>query len=718
MLPELVKAVSDLDWTLPTDIQAESIPLILGGGDVLMAAETGSGKTGAFCLPVLQIVYETLREKSVSGGKAAAAVRPQAKMSVSDRDPLFAIAPDGLLCQARDEGGWQGARANLGAVRGKHYFEAEVTDEGLCRVGWSTASAALELGVDKNGFGFGGTGRKSFAKQFDPYGEPFGLHDIIGCSLDLDERTVAWSKNGKHLGVAFTIPDTLSHCAFYPATTLKNAELKFNFGDQPFRFPPPAPIKGLAQQPDENIQVSGGSAAAKPRQGGTPLALIIEPSLELAQQTAAQIDLFKKYLPAPGVRSAVLIGGEAAKDQVRVLQQGVDVVVGTPGRLDDLVSSGKLDLSAVRFFVLDEVDGLLSQGHRGMIEKFYGILPKEIGGRRLQLIVCSATLRSREVEALAEKIMYHPTWVDLKGQDSVPSTVHQVVCMVDPLRDSWWQTPPYSTPTDGVHARESLKGRSQEALSQAVKVLKYKYLLAAIEHFKMDQALIFCRTRIECDNLERFLNERGGGARSMTNALSCVCVHSDRSVQERRDNLQAFKDGEARFLICTDVAARGIDIRGLPYVINMTLPPSEEKENYVHRIGRVGRADRMGLAISLVATVREKVWYHKCANRGRGCENTNLVDKGGCCIWYDETQYLSDIERHLGETVGVVDESFNVPVSEYDGVVTYGEKRGTNTGFAFESHAALLAPSVMHLAELEHTAQSMFLTSHKWKSGK
>merc|ERR1712070_878841 len=110
----------------------------------------------------------------------------------------------------------------------------------------------------------------------------------------------------------------------------------------------------------------------------------------------------------------------------------------------------------------------------------------------------------------------------------------------------------------------------------------------------------------------------------MVNAYSCACVHSDR--KDRNQNLQAFKNGELRFLICTDVVARGIDIRGVPYVINVTLP--DEKEYYVHRIGRVGRAERMGLAISLVSTVKEKVWYHKCKNRGGlGCTNTRLVDQ-------------------------------------------------------------------------------------------
>jgi len=153
-----------------------------------------------------------------------------------------------------------------------------------------------------------------------------------------------------------------------------------------------------------------------------------------------------------------------------------------------------------------------------------------------------------------------------------------------------------------------------------------------------------------------------------------VCLHGDRKPKERSANLDAFKNKQVRFLICTDVAARGIDVKGVPYIINVTLP--DEKSNYVHRIGRVGRAERMGLAISLVAAVPEKVWYHGewCPSRGRGCSNTNLTDRKGCCIWYNEPQYLSDIEEHLGVTIQQVDTHIKVEPDEFDGKVVYGQK--------------------------------------------
>ncbi|GFR65848.1 ATP-dependent RNA helicase DDX1 [Elysia marginata] len=123
-----------------------------------------------------------------------------------------------------------------------------------------------------------------------------------------------------------------------------------------------------------------------------------------------------------------------------------------------------------------------------------------------------------------------------------------------------------------------------ETYSEAVKILKGEYVVAALEQHKMDVALIFCRTKVDCDNLEKYLQQSGGGK------YSCVCLHGDRKPQERKANLEKFKRREVKYLICTDVAARGIDITGLPYVINVTLP--DEKQNYIHRIGRVGRAER------------------------------------------------------------------------------------------------------------------------------
>nr|XP_045611031.1 ATP-dependent RNA helicase Ddx1-like isoform X2 [Procambarus clarkii] len=504
VLPEIAKAVEEMDWTLPTDVQNEAVPLILGGGDVLMAAETGSGKTGAFCLPILQIVWESLKDIQLSKtSKVTKEISPLWLMSFFDRDAGMAVTPDGLRCQSRDPKTWQGARCTKGVTgKGKYYYEAVVSDEGLCRVGWATPQAALDLGTCKSGFGFGGTGKKSNCKQFDDYGESFGLRDVIGCYLNLDAMEMHYSKNGTDLGKAFTLRSEFKNAVFHPAVVLKNAEMSFNFGATEFKHPPKAGYVAVSQASKDctvSSGVKGGGDKPQKLQNNAPHAVIIEermPSRELAKQTLKQVQMFRKHLDNPVVRDLVG-GGIPVKEQIAALNAGVDIVCGTPGRLEDLINTGQLSLQSCKFFVLDEADGLLKQGHERLINNIYNSIPKITSeGKRLQMVVCSATLHSFEVKRMAEE---------------------------GPI-------------TEAIHIR--------------------------------------------------------------------VCLHGDRKPNERKANLQKFKDGGLKFLICTDVAARGIDVGGLPFIVNVTLP--DEKSNYVHRIGRVGRAERMGLAISLVAAVPEK----------------------------------------------------------------------------------------------------------------
>jgi len=718
VMPEIGKAVEEMDWLLPTDVQSEAIPLILGGGDVLMAAETGSGKTGAFCLPILQITWESLKDlqdgkKGVSADSAAA-VSEKWGMSFFDRGPALAVSPDGLRCQSREQREWHGARAVKGVTgRGKYYYEATVTDEGLCRVGFSTDQASLDLGTCRFGFGFGGTGKKSNNKQFDSYGRAFGKADVIGCYLDLDSLEIYFTINGEDHGKAFSINGQLKSHQFFPSVVLKNAEMLFNFGDTAFKYKPVdgfVAFNAAAKGDVVNNIKTGAGVEQRKIVNNAPQAIIIEPSRELAEQTLKQIQLFKKHLSAPAVKELLVVGGVNVKDQISALNSGVDIVVATPGRLEDLISTGQLSLKQCRFFVLDEADGLLKQGYEGFINRVHGQIPKVTSdGRRLQMVVCSATLHAFEVKKMAEKLMYFPTWVDLKGQDAVPETVHHVVVPVDPRTDKGWSNYKQAVQTDGVHAADRVGPgvNSPENFSEAVKAMKAEYCVRAIKEHKMDYGLVFCRTKLDCDNMERYFNSVGGGWKNNTQ-LSCVCLHGDRKPQERKANLEKFKAKQVKFLICTDVAARGIDVGGLPFMINVTLP--DEKSNYVHRIGRVGRAERMGLAISLVAAVPEKVWYHGqwCPSRGNNCSNTRLTDQKGCCIWYNEPQYLADIEEHLGVTIQQADTDMKVAANEFDGKVVYGQKKKAE-GSGYTGHRSQLASTVALLSQLETQAQDLFL---------
>ncbi|KAA3675868.1 ATP-dependent RNA helicase DDX1 [Paragonimus westermani] len=590
----------------------------------------------------------------------------------------MAIDANGLLCQSRDPGGWHGARATLGVKNtGRYYYEAAITDEGLCRVGWSTLRAAHDVGTDAESFGFGGTGKMSHRRQFDSYGESFGIGDVIGCFLDLENMSIYWSKNGKVFPKAYDVPGAMRSIGLFPSVCLKNAEIKFNFGDTAFSHTPPKGWLAVNAAEAGNVAVSTFTGSSSVSQfvpkPNAPLALIMElivlqfsyiysrypfghvkPSRELAEQTCDQIKKFKRYLKDPCPRELLIIGGANSKQQLDALHSGVsfcvklcflvlfhnlqlrgvillgshwpatnfenasvDIVVATPGRLDDLISTGTLSLSNCRFFILDECDGLLSAGYGDMITRLHGQIPKVTpDGGRLQMVVCSATLHSFEVKKLANKLMHFPVWIDLKGQDSVPETVHHVICLVDPHADQSWkqlmQQPHGHIHTDGVHMKDGchVNNPSAETLSEAVKLLKGEYVIRAIQQQQMDRALIFCRTKLDCDNLEQYFVSKGGGKCNVFNCLTyplccsgCIIVivfnfdgfymkvlveetrnsaaYAFTVIEIRLNGKPIFKNsrltghlhrvrlnpdnGDVRFLICTDVAARGIDIAGLPY---------------------------------------------------------------------------------------------------------------------------------------------------------
>ncbi|BDA42848.1 ATP-dependent RNA helicase DDX1 [Coccomyxa sp. Obi] len=738
VMPELIKGIEEMDWLLPTPVQAEAVPLILGGGDVMVAAETGSGKTGAFALPILQVVHETVTaRRQERGTSAASSDAPKASSadctwSMEDRDVVFNVSENGLSCSSMTKG-WAGGRATVGATAGRLYFEVTLENDGLCRAGWASRAAAFEIGRDKRSFGFGSTAKKSHGGAFADYGKPFGKGDTVGCLLDLTRNQISYTLNGASMGVAFEVPAQMHGQPLHPAVTLKGAKISTCFGGTraKFRYGPPAGFTGIADAPNSHLTTAAmeeqGNAAGGVR---TPSALILEPSRDLAQQTHDAINSLKRHLTTPALQSVLLVGGTQPKEAARQLERGADIVTGTPGRIMDFVESGKLVLTGVKFFVLDEADRLLDTGNQDTIMKLFGRFPKAGQGvARLQVLMFSATLHSDEVKDIASRICQDPSLVDLKGREAVPDTVDHVLVAVDPKADrSWLQSSP-EVPSDNVHAldRTGTSVDTPENWSAAIKRLKPRVLQRLIDAYKMEQCLIFCRTNFDCDNLEKFLNSLGGGRggrwagrreSGKENPYSCCVLAGARSTDQRRDALQAFKHGEVRFLICTDVAARGIDISGLPYVINLTLP--DRAEDYIHRVGRVGRAEKLGLAISLVSTVREKVWY--CSKKGyRPWERPTQKDvetneQGGHTIWYDEPQLLEDIEARLRQKIASVNPDLSLPkdiaarISAAPGSAAYGQHKGGDTASKdIMEHVEALKPAVAELARLETLAQSFYL---------
>ncbi len=715
-------------YSLPTDIQAEVVPLILGGGDVLAAAETGSGKTGAFCLPVVQIVHERLRGQV--GRSHVEEKIDSCVMSMQHRSSIVAISDDGLQCQARSDKEWGGCRAT-GCMkgRGRSYYEIVVEDEGLCRVGWATQHASLDLGTDAEGFGYGGTGKKSHGKKFEDYGERFGMNDVIGCWIDLESKCLGFTKNGIDLGKAYDIPKALWQVPLFPSVSLKNAQIQFRFEESTFPKGFKEGFSPLARVCEFEHGARGDSGQEQKK---GPLALVLEPVRDLAQQTKDVMETFASTLSSPNVPVSLVIGGESVAAQLKEIDAGAAIIVGTPGRIFDLVKQNKLDVSGVKFFVLDEADALLEAGHREVILSLFRRLGASGSGiDRLQVLLFSATLHSPMVTKLSQELCQNAAFVDLKGMNALPDAVDHVLVMADPEEDRTWLQSSPNVWTDRIHDCEpplSPTSTGSESWSHAVKVLKPRLLQRILDSLDVSQALIFCRTNFDCENLEKFFHEldkgdamespEKGDKRKRCTKYSCAVLAGAKSMGERRAALDAFKEGTVKYLIATDVAARGIDVSGLPFVINMTLP--DKCEDYVHRSGRVGRAENPGLCVSIISNVSEKVWF--CRKKGLKPwlnptkENTS-AKKGGHGVWIQEKLLLRDIEERLGAPIVSLQSDMTLPSSLAGSIYGKGGTRQTDEAdpIAQEVAARVEASrdSVKRLAELEHEAQMTYFSLQK-----
>ena len=769
--------------SLPTDIQAEAVPLILGGGDVLAAAETGSGKTGAFALPVLQLVAEA----RAAGGSAAAAAAgaagrgpgaagapaaapAAARMSEADRDGLLSVSPDGLAVQARAEAAWAGGRAGVGvlpASRARAWWVATPADDGLARVGAALGGASFDLGSDAGGWGYGGTGRKAHGGEFVPYGGAWGRGDAVGVALDCSSTppTLSFFRGGAALGPAFTLAGAPPDVPLFPAVYLKNAELGLRFAG-PADEPPPG-FRWLDALPPAAKATTApaaatSAAAAAARPPSLPIALVLEPTRDLAEQAAEAFVRLAARLPS--IRILCTAGGSPAGPQKAALASGAaDVVVGTLGRVQELVATGALSLAGIRVVVLDEADRLVEDGAgRHGVAGLVGSCPKGgAGAARLQVLLFSATLHAPAVVRTAAALCANPIHVDLKGGGGpgapipLPEGVDHCLVRVDPRADrSWLQAAPV-VPTDGVHAPDAGPGGapllspdadSPEAWSEAVKRLKPRLVARLADALEMGQALLFVRTNHDAACLQAFFDglappgvppcagRRPEGAPPPPGApphpYSSAVLGGASAMEDRRSALAAFKAGGVRFLIATDVAARGLDVAGLPFVIQVTLPDPDRPEEYVHRIGRVGRAGARGLAVSLLSTVPEKVWFVTrkgyrpwAVPGGVKAADTRPAEDGGHTVWLDEGEALAAIQARLG---GVEVPEMGPDLSLPWGPGAGGGGKGGGAGYggpagpaavaaaaAEEEQKARLAalrPAVERLAALETESQRAYFS--------
>ena len=295
------------------------------------------------------------------------------------------------------------------------------------------------------------------------------------------------------------------------------------------------------------LQLLSGGEAAK---ANSVRALVLTPTRELAAQVAESVTTYGTYL---SLRSAVVFGGVKINPQMKQLRGGVDVLVATPGRLLDLYNQNAIKFSQLELLVLDEADRMLDMGFIRDIRKILALLPK-----RRQNLMFSATF-SNDIRRLAGGILHDPVQIEVSPRNAAAKTVKQSVFEVD-------------------------KSRKAALLS---------YLVG---HNNWSQVLVFTRTKHGANRLCQKL-ERDG--------IVAAAIHGNKSQGARTRALTQFKAGKVRVLVATDIAARGIDIDQLPHVINFELP--NVAEDYVHRIGRTGRAGAEGEAISLVSADEAKL---------------------------------------------------------------------------------------------------------------
>ncbi len=271
--------------------------------------------------------------------------------------------------------------------------------------------------------------------------------------------------------------------------------------------------------------------------------LVVAPTRELALQIDENIRIYAKYLP---LTVATVFGGVGEKPQIRALRSATDVIIACPGRLLDLMGRRNGDFSALQFLVLDEADRMLDMGFLPDIRRIVQQLPKQ-----RQTLLFSATLSS-EIEALTHDFQHAPKRVQIGRRSNPAETVTQLI---------------YEVP----------------------KHLKSALLLHLLRDPQMDMVLVFSRMKHGADRIARSLEQKG---------ILTATLHSNRSQNQRLKALKDFKSGAVRVLVATDIAARGIDVDGISHVVNYDFPM--HSEDYVHRIGRTGRAHAVGDAISFV----------------------------------------------------------------------------------------------------------------------
>ena len=289
-----------------------------------------------------------------------------------------------------------------------------------------------------------------------------------------------------------------------------------------------------------------------------PRSLVLAPTRELAAQVAENFETYAKHTK---LAMALLIGGVSFKDQDRLIDRGVDVLIATPGRLLDHFERGKLMLTGVQIMVVDEADRMLDMGFIPDIERIFKLTPFT-----RQTLFFSATM-SPEITRITQEFLHNPVRVEVARQATTSETITQAVCVFKPSR------------------KDKTAAEKREILRKIMRS----------EGDKLTNGIVFCNRKVDVDIVAKSLKQHG---------FDAAAIHGDLEQSVRTRTLNAFREGGLKLLIASDVAARGLDVPSVSHVFNFDIPT--HPEDYVHRIGRTGRAGRAGNAFTLCPVSDEK----------------------------------------------------------------------------------------------------------------
>jgi ATP-dependent RNA helicase RhlE len=502
----ILRGIDALGFTTPTPVQEQAIPLVLAGRDVIASAQTGTGKTAAFALPILQLIApysRAAREEQDRLASAADVVEPQVDAQAISDDAPSAGATDESAPDAGD------------SYDGPDVLADDAPD--------GSASVSAKVDADGNIRPARQPRRRHHKAAAKPEaGSQDGTRDAESShAADADKPKSGARRGGKSSASRKTAKAPKSEAGRGKADGKKRRRSRKR-----------GRKSDASLAPNHNAHPFG------------PFALVVTPTRELAQQIE---DVVSVVCEQTGQTAVVVMGGAKLDRQIRRLEAGCDLLVATPGRLLDLMEHGHLSLADVKVFVLDEADRMLDMGFWPSVRRIVAALPRE-----RQTLLFSATIPP-SIKGTVDTMLKDPATVEIARVGQTADTVEEHLCPV----------------TQGQ---------------------KLQLLEALLKRYTPERVLVFCRTKTRVDEVAQMLR-RGG--------FKCDLMHSGRNQSERERALRRFRSAEVQVLVATDVMSRGIDISGIDAVVNFDVPM--DPEDYVHRIGRTGRAGHEGLAFTFVA---------------------------------------------------------------------------------------------------------------------